>query len=238
MEYRWNWGVFAQTAMGSSDNYAIFLLKGLMLTVCTAALAWVIALALGTVVGVLRTVPNRFANVSARTYVEIFRNVPLLLQLFLWYFVMPELLPEKWGMWLKTLPFGSFYIAFLGLGIYTSARIAEQIRAGIQALPVGQKGAALALGMTLPQAYRHILLPRAYIAMLPTLTSEGIAIVKNTSVALTIGLAELTAQARAMQEYTFNVFEAFTAATLLYFILNVVIVVVSRVIEEKTALRH
>ncbi len=218
-------------------SYAELLLRGAGLTVITAILAWVIALGLGTLIGVLRTVPVRGLNQIARFYVEAFRNVPLLLQLFLWYFVLPELVPESLGNWLKTLPFASFYVAFIGLGLYTAARVAEQIRAGIQAIPQGQTNAALAVGLTLPQVYRFVLVPRAYMTMLPTLTSEGLAIMKNTSVALTIGLAELTAQARAMQEYTFQVFEAFTAATLMYFALNVVVVKFARFLESRTVHR-
>lgn len=237
MNYDWRWSVFLEPTLGGAMNYAELLLRGAGITVVTALLAWTIALALGTVIGVMRTAPVPALNAVARAYVEIFRNIPLLLQLFLWYFVLPELLPESWGNWLKSVPLASFYVAFIGLGFYTASRIAEQVRAGIQALPEGQTSAALALGMTLPQAYRHVLVPRAYLTMLPTLTSEGLAIMKNTSVALTIGLAELTAQARAMQEYTFHVFEAFTAATLMYFALNVIVVQFARLIERRTALR-
>ncbi|SDE93622.1 L-glutamate ABC transporter membrane protein /L-aspartate ABC transporter membrane protein [Variovorax sp. CF079] len=237
MDYDWRWSVFLQPTLSGAMNYAELLLRGAWMTVSTAVLAWGIALGLGTIIGVLRTVPNRALGAIARAYVEIFRNIPLLLQLFLWYFVLPELLPERAGNWLKTLSYASFCVAFIGLGFYTASRVAEQIRAGIQAQARGQTNAALALGMTLPQVYRHVLVPRAYVTMLPTLTSEGLAIMKNTSVALTIGLAELTAQARAMQEYTFQVFEAFTAATLMYFALNVVVVQFSRLIERRTAHR-
>jgi glutamate/aspartate transport system permease protein len=237
VDYDWRWSVFLQPTLSGTMSYAELLLRGAGLTVITAILAWVIALGLGTLIGVLRTVPVRGLNQIARFYVEAFRNVPLLLQLFLWYFVLPELVPESLGNWLKTLPFASFYVAFIGLGLYTAARVAEQIRAGIQAIPQGQTNAALAVGLTLPQVYRFVLVPRAYMTMLPTLTSEGLAIMKNTSVALTIGLAELTAQARAMQEYTFQVFEAFTAATLMYFALNVVVVKFARFLESRTVHR-
>lgn len=235
MDYDWSWSVFLQPALGGSTTYLELLLTGAGMTVATAVLAWAIALALGTLVGVMRTVPDPRANAIARAYVELFRNIPLLLQLFLWYFVLPELLPENMGNWLKSLPNGSFYVAVIGLGFYASARMAEHVRAGIQSLPRGQTSAALALGMTLPQAYRHVLIPRTYVTMLPSLTAEALAIVKNSSVALTIGLAELTAQARAMQEYTFHVFEAFTAATLMYFALNALVVRSARFLERRTA---
>jgi glutamate/aspartate transport system permease protein len=237
MDYKWRWDIFLQPTVDGTGTYAEFLLSGVLMTIATAGVAWVIAITLGTLIGVVRTVPSRLVNGIGRTYVEIFRNIPLLLQLFLWYFVLPEVIPADWGRFLKRLPNASFYTACVGLGFYTAARVAEQVRAGIEAIPRGQTNAALALGLTFPQTYINILLPRAYVAMLPTLTSEVLAIVKNSSVALTIGLIELTAQARAMQEYTFQVFEAFTAATLIYFALNIIVVRISRLIEKKVTAR-
>ena len=123
----------------------------------------------------------------------------------------------------------------LCLGLYTSARVAEQIKAGILSLPRGQAMAGTALGLTLPQTYRHVLLPMAFRIVLPPLTSEFMNIIKNSAVALTIGLVELTARARAMQEFTFQVFEAFTAATVIYILLNIVIVLAMRYLERKVS---
>jgi glutamate/aspartate transport system permease protein len=236
MDYKWRWDIFLTPTLDGSGNYAQFLLSGLWITLATAGLAWVIALAAGTVAGIARTLPFRAANTVARAYVELFRNVPLLVQIFLWYFVLPEVVPQAFGNWLKAQPHAAFYTAVVGLGLYTSARIAEQIRAGINAVPQGQRLAGLAMGLTLPQVYRHVLLPRVFVTMLPALTSEALGIVKNSSVALTIGLLELTAQARAMQEMTFQVFEAFMAATLLYLLVNTVIVRIMRVVERRTTI--
>lgn len=123
----------------------------------------------------------------------------------------------------------------LGIGLYMGSRVGEQLRAGIQALPRGQMMAATALGLTLPQAYRNVILPQAYRIILPPLTSEFLNTIKNTSVALTIGLLELTARARAMQEFSFQVFEAFTAATVLYLILNIVVTLAMRMLEKRVA---
>ena len=123
----------------------------------------------------------------------------------------------------------------VALGFYTSARVAEQVRAGIMSMPRGQRLASLALGMTLPQAYGYVLLPMAYRIILPPLTSEFLNIIKNSAVALTIGLMELTARARAMQELTFQVFEAFTAATVIYLIINIVVTFGMRWIERRSA---
>ncbi|RPH46605.1 MAG: ABC transporter permease subunit, partial [Lysobacterales bacterium] len=150
-----------------------------------------------------------------------------------WYFVLPELVPKVLGNWLKQMPNASFYTAVVCLGLYTSARVAEQVRAGIQSIPRGQRLAGLALGLTLPQTYAYVLLPMAYRIILPPLTSEFLNIIKNSAVALTIGLLELTARARAMQEFTFQVFEAFTAATLVYIVVNIVVVTLMRRLEGR-----
>jgi glutamate/aspartate transport system permease protein len=180
--------------------------------------------------------PNKWAVRLANAYVELFRNIPLLVQMFLWFFVMPELMPEAAGNWLKTLPNAPFITAVLCLGFFTSSRVAVQVSAGINALPRGQKMAGTAIGLTLPQTYRYILLPMAFRIILPPLTSEFLNIIKNSSVALTIGLIELTARARSMQEFSFQVFEAFTAATLIYIAVNIGVVILMRLIEKKVAI--
>jgi glutamate/aspartate transport system permease protein len=211
------------------------LLVGTAWTLATALSAWLLALALGSLVGVMRTVPRPWLARIGDAYVELFRNIPLLVQMFLWYFVLPELVPRDLGTWLKQLPDASFYTAVVALGFYTSARVAEQVRAGILSLPTGQRMASLALGMTLPQAYLYVLLPMAYRVVLPPLTSEFLNIIKNSAVALTIGLMELTARARSMQEFSFQVFEAFTAATVIYIAINIVVTFLMRRIERGVA---
>ena len=235
MNYNWNWPIFLELSPEGATTYWQTLIYGTGWTLTTAMLAWVIALGFGSVVGVLRTMPNRGLVLVGDAYVELFRNIPLLVQMFLWYFVLPELLPRSWGLWLKQLPNASFYTAVVCLGFYTSARIAEQVRAGINSLPRGQRMAGQALGLTLPQTYRYVLLPMAFRIMLPPLTSEFINIIKNSAVALTIGLLELTARARAMQEFSFQVFEAFTAATLIYLFINIVVVNLMRILERRVA---
>jgi glutamate/aspartate transport system permease protein len=232
MNYNWNWGIFFEASPEGIGTYLDMLLLGLRWTLATAALAWIIALVLGTIVGVLRTLPSRPIALAGDAYVELFRNIPILVQLFLWYFVLPELLPRSWGLWLKQMPNASFWTAVIGIGLYMSARVAEQVRAGVTALPRGQRQAGTALGLTTWQTYRYVLLPMAFRIILPPLSSEALNTIKNTSVALTIGLLELTARARAMQEFSFQVFEAFTAATLIYLAVNAVIVVVMRLIER------
>jgi glutamate/aspartate transport system permease protein len=132
-------------------------------------------------------------------------------------------------------PWASFVPAVIGLGLFTAARVAEQVRAGIQALARGQGMAGTALGLTLAQTYRSVLLPMAFRIIMPPLTSETMNLIKNTSVALTIGLIELTAAARSMQEFTFQVFEAFTAATVIYIVVNLIAVNLMRWLERRIA---
>jgi glutamate/aspartate transport system permease protein len=236
LNYHWNWHVFFEPSPNGTGTYLDMLLSGLEVTIVTALAAWVIALVTGTTVGVMRTLPSKAASWFGFAYVEFFRNMPLLVQLFLWFFVLPEIVPASWGLWLKQLPNAPFYTAAIGTGLFMSARVAEQTRAGINSLPRGQKLAATALGLRTPQIYRYVLLPIAFRIILPPLTSEFLSTIKNTSVALTIGLIELTAEARAMQEFSFQVFEAFTAATVLYLLINIVVVIVMRFVERGVAI--
>jgi glutamate/aspartate transport system permease protein len=236
MNYHWNWGIFFQLSPDGVHTYLDTLLAGLWWTLATALSAWLMALALGVAVGTVRSLPGAWPRRLASSYVELFRNIPLLVQMFLWFFVLPELLPGAAGDWLKAMPDAPFFTAVICLGFFTSARVAVQVAAGIDAVPAGQKLAARALGMRVPQVYRFVLLPLGLRIVLPPLTSEFLNIIKNSSVALTIGLVELTASARAVQEFSFQVFEAFSAATLIYLMVNLAAVTLMRVVERRTAL--
>ena len=209
--------LFEPTPDGAG-RYLDWILSGLCWTLSLALGAWTIALVVGTLVGVTRTLPKGILPRIGRVYVEVFRNIPLLVQMFFWYFILPELLPVRLGMVIKQMdpPWGSFVPALICLGLFTAARIAEQVRAGLQALPQGQIQAANALGFSRANMYRLILLPQAFRIILPTLTNEFMTIFKNTSVALTIGLVELTATAREINENTFRTFEAFGVVTMVY----------------------
>jgi len=235
MNYNWNWGILLSPEPGGTGTYLYYLIVGLGWTLATALAAWVIALAVGSVVGTLRTTPLPWVVRLGNAYVEVFRNVPLIVQMFLWFFVVPEFLPKGLGDWIKQVPppWGSYIPAVLCLGIYTSVRIAEQVKSGINSLARGQRMAGTALGLTLTQSYRYVVLPQAFRIILPPLTSESMNIVKNSSVALTIGLLELTGRARAMQEFSFKVFEAFAAATVIYLLTNLVVVFAMRALEKK-----
>ena len=238
MNYNWDWAMFFKPTGIGSEIYLDWFVSGLGWTIAIALAAWVIALLLGSLLGVLRTVPNRWVAGLATTYVEIFRNVPLLVQLFLWYFLVPDLLPEPLELWFKQdlNPATSAYISVVVcLGLFTAARVCEQVRTGIQALPQGQLGAARAMGFKLPQIYAYVLLPQAYRIIIPPLTSEFLNIFKNSSVASLIGLMELMAQTKQSAEFSANLFEAFTLATLIYFTLNMSLMLLMRVIERRVA---
>jgi glutamate/aspartate transport system permease protein len=232
---KFNWGILLQQETGGSGTWLHYLLVGLGWSIVTALCAWVIALVIGSVVGTLRTTTTPWVVRIGNAYVEVFRNIPLIVQLFLWFFVFPELLPKGLGDSIKQMnPFvNSFITAVLCLGIFTSVRVAEQTRAGIQSLPRGQRMAGTAMGLTQTQTYVHVILPQAFRIILPPLTSEFMNVIKNSSVAYTIGLLELTGRAKAMQEMTFNVFEAFAAATVLYLLTNLVVVLGMRLLERE-----
>ena len=181
-------------------------------TISVALTALLIALLVGSVIGVIRTLPDspwlvRFGN----AWVELFRNIPLLVQIFLWYFVVPALIPA-----MKSVP--PFVLVVLALGFFTSARIAEQVRAGIQALPKGQRYAGMAMGFTTFQYYRYVILPMAYRIIIPPLTSESMNIFKNSSVAFAVSISELTQFALQAGEETARPIEVYLAVTVLYVI--------------------
>lgn len=234
--YHWNWGVFWDASPEGGGTYADMLASGMAVTLEVSALAWLIALLAGSAIGVLRSLPNAWAKRASGVWIEAFRNIPLLVQLFLWFFVLPELVPEAWGDWLKQMRNAPFYTSVIGIGLFMSARVAVQLATGIAALPRGQMAAGMALGLTTAQTYRFVILPMAFRVILPPLTSELINTIKNSSVALTIGLAELTARARAVQEFSFQVFEAFAAATLGYLLINLIATMLMRLLERRLRL--
>lgn len=210
MNMSWNWGVFLQDT-GGGRTYFDWLISAWGWTVAVAAFALVVALLFGIVIGVIRTVPNRYLVTFGNAWTELFRNIPLLVQVFLWYFVLPELLPALRAT-------SSYMLVSLALGFYTSSRISEQVKAGIQSLPRGQTNAGLAIGLTLPQTYRYVLLPVALRVIIPPLTSEVMSLVKNSSVAFAVSVAELTMFAMRAQEETSRGVEIYLAVTALYFV--------------------
>lgn len=203
------WQVFLEDD-GGGRTYLEWMFDAWGWTLSVAGSAWVVAMVAGVLIGTLRTLPNspwlvRLAN----AWVEVFRNIPVLVQIFIWYFVLPKAFPV-----MQQVP--GFVLVVLGLGFFTSARIAEQVRAGIQALPRGQRYAAMAVGFTTWQSYRYVLLPMAFRIIWPPLTSESMNLLKNSSVAFAVSIAELTMYAMQVQEETSRGVEVYLAVTALY----------------------
>lgn len=231
--YDWNWSVLWAITPDGTSTYLQTLFGGLGWTLVVGLSAWVIALMLGTVVGIARTVPAGILSRLAVVYVECLRSVPLIVQMFLWFYVAPDFLPTVAADAIKAWDKYNVAAAIICLALFTSARVAEQVRAGIQAIPRGQIQAARALGMETIQAYQHVLIPVAFRKILPALTNEFVNVIKNSSVAFTIAVVELMAATRSMQEMTFQIFEAFTAATLIYLTLNLMVVRLMSFIERR-----
>ena len=229
MEYNWNWSVLW------ADPYLGWLISGVQWTFAVALAAWIIAFGFGILIGVGRTLPNKPIAFICTCYVELFRNVPLLVQMFIWYFAVPEMMPDNIGRWMKRdMPNPEYVTAVVALGLYTASRVAEQVRAGIQAVSTGLTSAAYANGFSTTQTYRYVLLPISFRLIVPPMTSEFLTIFKNSSLALTIGLLELTAQSQQIAEFTFQGFEAFTAATVIYVCIALMATVVAQSLERFT----
>ena len=212
-----------------------WLLQGLITTLELSVLAWLLAVFLGILAGALRTVPFAPLRAIAVFYVEFFRNVPLLVWMFFWYFGVPPLLPRAVQDWLFNHG-AEFWAAVIALGVYTGARMSEVIRAGILSIPRTQFEASVAIGLTTWQAYRMIILPVALRLIVPPMTNESLNLLKNSSVALTISVAELTFQTRQIETYTAKAIEALTAGTLIYLVLCLCIATVMGRVERRFAI--
>ena len=222
----WDWQFFLRDIGDGETTYLDWMISAWGWTLAVAGCAWVVAILFGSVIGTLRTVPNMWVVRLATAWVELFRNIPLLVQIFLWYHVIPSLYKP-----LQEVP--SFALVVLGLGLFTSARVAEQVRAGIQSLPRGQRYAGMALGLTTAQTYRFVLLPMAFRIVIPPLTSEAMNIIKNSSVAFAVSISELTLFAMQAQEETSRGVEVYLAVTTLYIATALVVNRVMARIEKR-----
>lgn len=209
MAYKFDWGVLLV--------YRHLLWQGLLLTVQISAVSMVLSLVLGGVIGIARLAEAVSIRWLCGAYIEFFRNIPLIVQLFFWYFAV--------GL-------EAFPAAVIGLTVYTSAYIAEVIRSGLQSIPRTQIEAARSFGMTPFQALRHVVLPQALMRVIPPLGVEFINVIKNSSIAMTISVTELTFQTQQIESLTFRGFEAATAVTILYVLLASSIVLLMAAIER------
>jgi glutamate/aspartate transport system permease protein len=223
-----DWKIFLQDT-GGGETYLQWLLSAWKWTLAVSFFAWIIAIIIGSIVGIMRTLPNKFLVLLGNAWTELFRNIPLLVQIFIWYHVVPSLFLS-----LRQVP--SFALVVIGLGFFTSARVAEQVKAGLESLSKGQLQAGLALGLTRAQTYRYVLLPLAFRIIVPPLTSESMSIIKNSSVAFAVSISELTMFALQAGEETARNIEIFFATTLLYFISAYAVNQLANFIEKRLRL--
>lgn len=230
LSYNFNWSIIWTAPYGE------WMLQGIWTTIRLGLISWFIALFLGIIIGTFRVTPFRPLRVFGTVYTEIFRDIPLLVQLFFWYFAAPSILPKSIEMWLyRGLPNSEFWIVVVGLSIYTSSRIAEHIRAGMQAIPDDQYNAALSTGFTHFQTYRYIIIPFAVRLVIPPLTAECLTVFKNTALAMTVGVLETTFMSQQIEAYTFHGIEATTAASIVYMVITLIVVLLMGLVEKRLA---
>ena len=212
---------------GKEQTYLQWMLNAWGWTLSISLLSLLLALVVGSLIGIARTTPNKWLARFGEAWTELFRNIPLLVQVFLWYHVLPALFPVL----RDAVP--PSVLVVCALGLFTSARIGEQVKAGIQTLPRGQRYAGQALGMTLPQTYRFVLLPMAFRIVIPPLTSESMNIVKNSAVAFAVSIPDLSQFVQQASEETSHFYEIYIPVTLLYFVSAFLVNRVAKFIEAR-----
>lgn len=228
VHYTFDWSVLWR------EPYGAMLVDGFFTTIRLSLAAWVIALVLGLLVGLSRVQRIAWLRGAGAVYVQVFRNIPLLVHLFFWYFAAPLLLPQTLQQELyDRVPNYAFWASVVGLGAYTASRVAEQLRSGFNAVPQGQYRAACASGMSPFQTYRHVVIPYALRIVLPPLTTEFLTCFKNSALAMTIGVMEITHTAYYIDSFTWRGLETTTAASLAYLTLCGTIIGVMTVVERK-----
>jgi glutamate/aspartate transport system permease protein len=227
LAYDFDWSVLWR------HPYGMWLVKGLGLTIGIGIIAWIIALALGIVIGSMRVTNSRILRFIGALYVETLRNIPLLVQMFFWFYAGPMLFGETLGREINRISGLNVYVAIFGLGLYTASRVAEHMRAGFSSINRDQYQAVLSTGMTKVQMYRYVIIPYALRLIMPPLTTEFLTVFKNTSIAMTIGVAELTFQSYQIDADTFHGLEATTGAMLIYLLLGMAVVKFMDLVEAR-----
>lgn len=228
-----NWSFLFEPDPNSGYLVWRMIAAGLGNTLKLCLTAWLIAMVLGVTIGAIRTSRIKVLVKFGDVFSEIFRNIPLIVQMFLWFFVVPNWIPT-----LKTIdyPTYQFISAVLALGLFTAARVSEQIRAAILAMPRGQRAAGDALGLRGAQVYRYVLLPMAIRICIPSLTSDTMSLIKNSTVALTIGYSELMFRSvKEVAEINFRFFEVYAVLTILYIGVSMMANRIMRYVEVRVA---
>jgi len=231
LAYDFDWSVLWR------QPYGIWMLKGTGLTIGMGLASWIIALILGIAVAVARVSSWRWLRILGTAYVEFFRNIPLLVQIFFWFFAAPMVFGETLSREINRIAGLNIYVAILGIGMYTTSRVAEHVRAGFASINHEQYQAVLSTGMTQIQMYYHVIVPYALRLSIPQLTTEFLAVFKNTSIAMTIGVAELTFQSYQIDSETFHGLESTTGAMAIYLFIGMIAVMFMGLIESKYKIR-
>jgi polar amino acid transport system permease protein len=231
LNYTFDWSIII------TGQYFDWLVSGLVTTLKLSAVSIILAFLLGLVIAVMRMAHSKPVRWIAHAYLEFFRNTPLLVQIFFWYFGSYKILPMAVNDWLNKTGF-EFAAAVIALTIYTSAFIAEDIRSGVLSIPKEQGEAARSAGFSYLRSMQYIILPQAVRITIPPLVNQFLNVVKNSSLAMTIGVMEITYQARQVESYTFKGFEAFTAATVVYLTISIVITALVYLYNEKVLKIH
>jgi polar amino acid transport system permease protein len=208
-----------------TGRYLDWFISGLVTTIGLTIAAWLLGMAAGLLLTLIRMIPFRPFEWGVALYVEYHRNVPLLVQIFVWYFGIPQLLPRAARVWING-HHSEFFLAMIALGLASAAYISEDLRSGIRSIPKTQYEAARSIGFNYFQAMSWIILPQALRIVVPPLISQTLLLFKNTSLAMAIGLGELTYRTREVDSYTFKTFEAFAVATVLYLVVSFAIMAI------------
>ncbi|WP_421566696.1 amino acid ABC transporter permease [Ochrobactrum sp. EDr1-4] len=217
-------------------DYLYLLLQGLNTTMILFALSWIIGLALAVVLTVIRAIEFKPTQFLVAAFVEYHRNVPILVQLFVWYFGFAYILPESVNDYLNDIGAEIGY-AIIALALNKAAYMSEDFRSGLRAIHPAQMEAARSIGLNYLGAMRWVILPQAWRLALPALLGQTLILFKATSLAAAIGVAELSYQARYIEEQTFRIFEAYGAATAIYMAISFAIMWISSVLSKRFELR-
>ena len=220
----------------SRGEYPQWIWHGVLTMFELTLAAWLFAVVLGTVLAVIRMADSRVAKAFVASYVEYHQNVPMLVQIFLWYFGMPALLPRAAQQWLNGHN-SEFLLAFIAIGLCMAAYVSEGLRGGIRSIPKSQLEAARAMGLSYLQASRLVVLPQALRIALPALVSHSVLLFKNTSLAMTIGVAELTYATREIESQSFKTIEVYLLSTVIYLGVSLLIMMAGAGLESRYRIR-
>ncbi|MGV2291825.1 amino acid ABC transporter permease [Trinickia sp. YCB016] len=196
-------------------DYLRAFIDGTLVTLALFVVAWLGSIVLGAALAIIRQSGVRSGAAAVAAYVEYHRNVPLVVQLLFWYFAAPSLFPAALRDYLAS--HGSeFPLAAVALVLCAAAYVSEDLRSGLRAIPHGQTEAGRALGMSYLLTMRTVILPQALRVSLPPLVNQALLLFKNTSLAMAVGVAELTYEAKEVDSSTYRTFEAFAVATVIY----------------------